>query len=269
MGDPSLGRIAVSRRRFQLDRITRIRLVTIVLILVAYEIVAQSGIFFEDVVPSSLAVLAALAHTLADPGFYPHLGRTALQVLIGFPLGVLLGVATGIILGMSRTLAAIFNPWVQYMAPTPKIVFFPILLLLFGVDMGSKVAMAVISAFFPTAIATYAGMLQIPPIYLKVAGTLNATRLQMVRIVYVPSLVAPTLTSLRLALGVAIVGTLLAEIKMSNLGLGYLVIQHYNFLRMPEMYAALLLTFTIAVGANAGMVWLTERIEHDRHVDRD
>ena len=269
MVDPSLGRIADARRRIPLDRITRIRLVTILLILAAYEVVARSGLFFEGVVPSLLAVFAALLRTLADPGFYPHLGRTALEVAIGFPLGVMLGLAAGILFGMSRGLAAVFNPWVQYLAPTPKIVFFPILLLLFGVDMGSKIAMAAISAFFPTAIAAYGGMRQIPPIYLKVARTLNATRLQMLRIVYVPSLVAPILTSLRLALGVAIVGTLLAEIKMSNLGLGYLVIQHYNFLRMPEMYAVLLLTFAIAVGANAAMEWLTGRIEHDRHVNGD
>lgn len=247
-----------------LSRVAVIRIVTIVVVMVAYELVARSGLLFKDVVPSLVLVVKALVATLSDPGFYPHVWRTGAEVGIGFVIGTLLGVATGIVFGVSRFFAGMFNPWVEYLAPAPKIILLPILFLLFGVGMGSKIAMAAMSAFFPLAITTYAGMRQIPAVHIRVARVFNASPIQMVTKVYIPSLIAPVMTGLRLALGVAIVGTLLAEIKMSNLGLGHLVIQHYNNLRLPEMYAVLLLTFSIAVAANALMGWLANRVEHDR-----
>lgn len=247
-----------------ISRVTIIRVLTVLAVWALYEAAARSGLFFEGVVPSSLLVLEALFSILGDPGFYPHLGRTAIEVAIGFLLGVLAGVATGIVFGMSDFVGRMLNPLVYYLAPAPKIIFLPILLLLFGVGIGSKIAMAGLSAFFPVVVATYAGMLQVKGVYLRVAATFNASAMQTVTMVYLPSLVAPVMTSLRLALGVAIIGTLLAEIKLSNLGLGHLIIQHYNFLRIPEMYAVLLLTFTIAVAANAFMGWLADRVEHER-----
>ena len=78
----------------------------------------------------------------------------------------------------------------------------------------------------------------------------------------VPSIVPPLLTGLRLGLGVAIVGTLLAEIKLANKGLGYVVIQHYNFFRTADMYAVLILTFILAVGVNAAMDRLAARYSY-------
>jgi ABC-type nitrate/sulfonate/bicarbonate transport system permease component len=265
MAETSL-KVRLSQREAPLlSRVASIRIATVVCVVVAYEMLARSGLFFEGVVPSIVLVAGALVDTVSDPGFYPHLGRTATEVSIGFVLGTFLGATTGIVFGMSRFVAGMMNPWVQYLAPAPKIIFLPILFLLFGVGIGSKIAMATMSAFFPVAIATFAGMRQISEVHIRVARAFNATRWQMVSKVYIPSLVAPVMTSLRLALGVAIIGTLLAEIKMSNLGLGHLIIQHYNFLRLPEMYAVLFLTFALAVAANGAMGWLANRVEHDRH----
>lgn len=246
------------------SRITIIRITTVLTVWIIYETAARSGLFFEGVVPSSLLVLQATARTLADPAFYPHLGRTAIEVALGFLLGIASGVAAGVVFGMSDFIGRTLNPLVYYLAPAPKIIFLPILLLLFGVGIGSKVAMAAISAFFPVVVATYAGMQQVKGVYLRVVATFNASTMQTVTKVYLPSLVAPVMTSLRLALGVAFIGTLLAEIKLSNLGLGHLIIQHYNFLRIPEMYAVLLITFAIAVVANGFMGWLATRVEHER-----
>lgn len=245
-------------------RVTIIRLTTIVAVWLIYEAAARSGLFFEGVMPSSLVILDALFATLADPDFYPHLGRTALEVVSGFLIGSATGATIGIAFGMSRILARTLNPWVYYLAPTPKIIFLPILMLLFGVGIGSKIAMAAISAFFPVAVTAYAAMTRVKGVYLRVAATFNASAMQVVTKVYIPSLVGPVMTSLRLALGVAFIGTLLAEIKLSNMGLGHLIIQHYNFLRIPEMYATLLITFVLAILANAFMGWLAEQIEYDR-----
>jgi NitT/TauT family transport system permease protein len=73
----------------------------------------------------------------------------------------------------------------------------------------------------------------------------------MIRCIYLPAMREPIVTGLRLGLGVAIIGTLLAETKLSNRGLGYLVIQAYATFDMPRMYALLIVLFVLAIGANA------------------
>ena len=73
----------------------------------------------------------------------------------------------------------------------------------------------------------------------------------MIRCIYLPAMREPIVTGLRLGLGVAIIGTLLAETKLSNKGLGYLVIQAYALFDMPRMYALLILLFVLSIGLNA------------------
>ena len=67
---------------------------------------------------------------------------------------------------------------------------------------------------------------------------------------------APIINGLRLGFGVAVIGTLLAETKLSNQGLGFRVIQAYSLFNMPLMYALLIIVFAIAITANTALVWL-------------
>ncbi|CAN0504524.1 unnamed protein product [Phaeothamnion confervicola] len=163
---------------------------------------------------------------------------------------------------MRRFLAAVLEPYINYLAATPKIIFLPIMMVMFGVGAGSKIAMAAISAFFPVAVSVYRGTLLVNPVLVRVARSFKASQWTIVKSIYLPSIIPPLMTGLRLGLGVAIVGTLLAEIKLSNKGLGYVVIQHYNFFRTADMYAVLIIIFAIAVGINAVMDRLAGHFQH-------
>lgn len=228
-----------------------IRLLTLTGLLAAYQAISSSGLVFEGAMPGLPAIAVALLRQVADPAFYPHLGRTAYEAAAGVAIGASLGVACGVSLGASRFLAAMLDPWIRALAPAPKIIFLPVLILAFGIDAGPKIAMAAISSFFPVAVATFGGMREVRRILVQVVLSFDASTLQLVRIIYLPSIVVPLLGSLRLAVGVALIGALLAEVKMSNKGLGYLIIQDYNAFRTAEMYALLLLVFALALSINA------------------
>jgi ABC-type nitrate/sulfonate/bicarbonate transport system permease component len=234
-------------------RVPAIRLATLLALWAVWEAAARSGLFYEGIIPSSFLVLRSMAKHVADPVFYAHMVRTLYEVVAGFALGTTIGLAGGIIVGANRFSDEAAAPYLHGLASTPKIVFLPILMLLFGAGPGSKVGMGAFSAFFPVVIAVAAGMSQVNPVHVNVARGFNASFLQIVRTVYLPSLVGPMITGMRLGLGVAIIGVLLAEIKFSDRGLGHLAIQHYNFFRVADMYAVLLLTFALAVLANALM----------------
>jgi ABC-type nitrate/sulfonate/bicarbonate transport system permease component len=232
-------------------RVLLLRLAIIGMMLVAWEALAASGWLFRDVVPSLAAIGAALVRLLANPDFYGNLSVTAGEIGIAMLIGGGCGLAAGIVLGANRYLSQAFESLLLYLGPTPKIIFFPVMIMWFGVGTGSKIAMGAISCFFPVAISVAAGMRQIDRVLIRVGRSFRASSLQMVTKIYLPAMRAPIVNGIRLGLGVAIIGTLLAETKLSNRGLGYLVIQAYSLFDMPRMYALLIVLFVLAIGANA------------------
>lgn len=231
--------------------VTPIRVATLLGVWVVWEAVAASGLLFEGVVPSSFKVIAALGTLLTSPDLYYNLALTLTEILISLAIGVTAGIAVGLTLGARRFAGKAFEPYLHYLAPTPKIVFLPILLVLFGVGPGSKIAMGSLSCFFPMALSVATGVREVDAVLLRVGRSFNLSLGQTIRKIYLPSLVAPIATGLKLGLGVAIIGCLLAEIKMSNRGLGFLLMQYYTQFRIPAMYAVLLIAFAIAALGNA------------------
>ncbi|MDX1485018.1 MAG: ABC transporter permease [Alphaproteobacteria bacterium] len=246
--------------RFHIGAELRIQIFTLIGIWMLWEAMARSGLFYKDIVPSSLEVFASLGRHLVDGEFYVHLGTTAYEVVVGFTIGALIGVGLGILFGIRRFLGRVMDGYILALAPAPKVIFLPILMILFGVGTGSKIAMGALSAFFPVVLSTVAGMLLVDKTLVKVAESFNASTTQMVTKIYLPSLVLPVITGLRIGLGVAIIGTLIAEIKLSNAGLGFLAIQYYDLFQIPDMYAVIIVIFAIAMGANMMMSRLNDRL---------
>jgi len=228
-----------------------LRAAIVAAILGGWEALAASGLLFRDVVPSLVAIGNALGRLLANPDFYGNLGATAFEIGVAMVIGTLAGLAVGILLGANRFLSRAFESLIFYLGPTPKIIFFPVMIMWFGVGAGSKIAMGVVSCFFPVAISAAAGMREIDRTLIRVGRSFRASTWDMVTKVYLPAMRAPILNGIRLGLGVAIIGTLLAETKLSNRGLGYLVMQAYSTFDMPRMYALLIVLFVLSIGVNA------------------
>ena len=232
-------------------RVLAVRIAIVVAVLVLWEGVAASGLLLRDVVPSLLTIAKAVGKVLASGDFYANLAITASEIGVGLLLGGLSGIAVGILLGANRFLAHAYESLIHYLGPTPKIIFFPVMIMWFGVGSGSKIAMSAVSCFFPIVISVAAGMRQIDRVLIRVGQSFRATTWQMVTRIYLPAMRAPLVNGVRLGLGVAIIGTLLAETKLSNKGIGYLVIQAYARFDMPQLYALLILLFVVSIAANA------------------
>jgi ABC-type nitrate/sulfonate/bicarbonate transport system permease component len=233
-------------------------------VLIAWQAIAASGLLYRDVVPSLPALARALLQLAVDPVFYSNLAVTLGEAALALAIGGLSGFAVGLLLGASRFLASAYEPFVYYLGPTPKIIFFPVMIMWFGVGAGSKVAMGALSCFFPIAISVAAGMREVDAVLIRVGRSFRATPLQLLTTIYLPAMRRPIVNGVRLGLGVAIIGTLLAETKLSNRGLGYLVIQTYTTFNMPRMYALLIAVFVLAIGANALMGRLAGPLRFER-----
>jgi ABC-type nitrate/sulfonate/bicarbonate transport system permease component len=242
-------------------RLFAIRLGTLAALLVAWEALARSHLLYAGVVPPLEAIAAALVDLVSQADFYRDFAITAGEVAVGIAIAAVTGIAAGILFGARRFLGQAVEPYVLALATTPKIIFLPIVMLMFGVGVESKTALGVLSGFFPVALSTTAGMHEIRRVHIQVGRSFNCTPWQMVRLVYLPSLVGPILTGLRLGLGVTLIGVLLAEIKISKAGLGFLAQDLYGRFQVPALYALLIVIFVATVLINEAMTHASRRLD--------
>lgn len=233
--------------------VARLRIAALVVIFALWEIAGASGLFYRGVLPSSFLIAKALLALLVSPAFWFHAAVTGFEVLAAFVIGTILGSVVGLLLGANRYTGAVLEPFLHYLAPTPKIVFLPILLILFGVGVGSKISLGAMSCFFPMALSVAAGVRQVNPVLLRVGRAFSLTRLQTVRLIYLPALVPPIATGLRIGLGIAIVGCLMSEIKLSRMGLGFSAMEYYRVFDIPSMLAVLVFIFLCAALGNVAI----------------
>jgi NitT/TauT family transport system permease protein len=231
--------------------VTLLRIAIILAVLAVWEFLAHSGWLYRDVVPSLLAIGSAVYDLLTDLDYYFNLGVTAAEIGTALTIGGLSGLAVGILLGANRFMSKAFESYLYYLGPTPKIIFFPIMIMWFGVGPGSKIALGTLSCFFPVALSVAAGMRGIDKVLIRVGRSFRATTWQMIVKIYLPAMRHPIINGVRLGLGVALIGTLLAETKLSNKGIGFLIINAYSTFDMPRMYAMLIVLFVLSIGANA------------------
>jgi ABC-type nitrate/sulfonate/bicarbonate transport system permease component len=234
-----------------LGPVALLRIAIVLALLAVWEFLSHSGWLYRDVVPSLVSIGSALIGLLTHADFYFNLGVTAGEIGVALLIGGGSGMIVGIVLGANRFLAKAFEPYLYYLGPTPKIIFLPIAIMWFGVDTPSKIALGTFSCFFPIALSVAAGMRQIDTVLIRVGKSFRANTLQMVQKVYLPAMRHPIINGLRLGFGFALIGVLLAETRLSNAGIGFLIIRAYDTFDMPRMYAMLIVLFVLAIGANA------------------
>jgi NitT/TauT family transport system permease protein len=144
----------------------------------------------------------------------------------------------------------------------PKIVLYPLLLLIVGVNQQSLITLGTIAAFFPLAMNTAAGIRTVNRTHLKVARSLDASPWQIAWHVYLPTIRVPVVIGLRLAWSLAFLTVIMAEMVVANFGLGKLMFDSYANLNVARMSAVVVLVFCLAFVPNVLRVpqWAT-RVE--------
>lgn len=245
------GRLTTKASAWPIGPVGLLRIVIILAVVAIWEAMSRSGLLYRDVVPSLVSIGGALFTLLTTPSYYFHLAVTTGEIAAAVAIGGGFGLAVGIVLGANRFLSQAYESLLYYLGPTPKIIFFPIMIMWFGVGSESKIALGVLSCFFPVALSVAAGMRQIDKVLVRVGRSFRANPWQMLTKIYLPAMRHPVINGIRLGFGVGLIGTLLAETKLSNKGIGFLIINAYTTFDMPRMYAMLIVLFALAIIVNA------------------
>lgn len=230
-----------------------IQALTLLGIVVVWEFIGRTGLLFPELFPSIIDILQSLWTYVTTPILLPHLRASLYEVGGAIAIAALCGVPLGIIWGSKRSWMEIVEPLILYAAVVPKIVIFPVFILFLGIGVHSKLAVGAIAAFFPISLLTIAGMREVKKVYVDVARTIGASPVQIAKNVYLPAIAGQVFTGIRIGLGAAVTGALLAETKIAKAGLGFMIVEYYGQFRIGEMYALLVFIFILATLANWAM----------------
>jgi ABC-type nitrate/sulfonate/bicarbonate transport system permease component len=233
-----------------------VQALTLLGVVLAWEFIGRTGVLFPELFPSILEILQSLWTYVTTPIMLPHIKASLYEVGGALGIAALLGVPLGILWGSRRSWLEVVEPLILYAAVVPKIVIFPVFILFLGIDVHSKLAVGAIAAFFPISLLTIAGMREVKKVYVDVARTVGASAYQIATRVYLPAIAGQVFTGIRIGMGAAVTGALLAETKIAKAGLGFMIVEYYNQFRIADMYSLLLFIFLLASLANWLMKYL-------------
>jgi NitT/TauT family transport system permease protein len=226
-------------RELSLPPAATVRWTIVALLLLAWEILPRSGAvspLFLPPLSETLAVIVAERAEYAD-ALRTTLAECALAFVIACGGGVLCGAAIGSVAFLRRLLL----PLASSVYAVPIVILYPILTVWLGIGGASKVAFAGIYGFFPTVLATAAGIRTIDPNYLIAARSMGANLGQLILRVVIPASIPTVLAGIRLCGVLVIVGVVVSEMLTSTAGIGYLVTRYRTVLDSPHVFAAVLL----------------------------
>ena len=212
---------------------------SVLLLLFLWEITSSSGLVTPFMLPKPEVVALRMWNDLASGELLQNLGLTLYRSLAGFAIAALAGIALGIAMTRNRFVRWLFDPLISIGFPMPKIAFLPIITLWLGFYDVSKISMVVFDAIFPVVTATIAGTMAVERELLWSARNLGASEREMLGEIVFPAALPQIMTGLQVALPIALIVCIVAEMKMGGVGLGGAMITASRFADSPGVFAGI------------------------------
>jgi NitT/TauT family transport system permease protein len=209
--------------------------------LMGWELLTRALRLSALVLPPPSAVLTALWEGLRSGYLWPHIGQTVLELVLGLTAGCALGLVSGVVLGESALLRRLLMPYVVTSQVVPKLALAPLFIVWFGFGMTSTVVITALICFFPLMENTLTGVAQADPQRLELFRMLGATRWQTLLRLQVPSGLPGIMAGFRVAVVLALVGSVVGEFIGGSQGLGALIIASQGMMDTPLMFAVLVI----------------------------
>ena len=181
---------------------------------------ANVRLFKSDLFPTPFDVLRGVVELIQKGLLFKYIVASLFRVTIGFGLAVLIGVPLGLAAGWFQKLFFAFNPMIQVLRPISPIAWIPVAILWFGVDDRAPIFLIFLASIFPIMVSAMAAVQNIHPVYIRAARNFGIGRMDLFRRVIFPATLPQVLTGIRIALGVAWLVVVAAEMIAVNSGLG-------------------------------------------------
>jgi NitT/TauT family transport system permease protein len=206
--------------------------------------------------PTPSSVLDAFLARVGSGGYYEDLLASLQRILLGFGLAALIGIAVGMLVGRSEIARMTLRPFIEIVRPIPAIALVPLTILLFPSSEQGIVFITFFAAVFPVLVSTIHAMESLPMVWEEAARTMGAGRVSLLFHVVLPGALPGIFSGLSVAMGVAWICVVSAEMISGQFGIGYYTWQSYGLLDYAGVVVGM-----VSIGA-LGLItaWLVERI---------
>lgn len=228
-------------------------LLTQILILVGFlaiwEILANTDII-DSFITSQPSRIFNTFINLTSNDLLKHIKVTVYETIVGFGLGTILGVAIAIILWWSKFLAKVSEPFLVVLNSLPKVALGPIIIIWVGSGTPAIIVMAIAISLIVTILEMLNGYLKTDKEIIKMAKTFNSNKLQLLTKIVIPANIGTFINSLKVNIGLSLVGVISGEFLVSKAGLGYLIVYGGQVFKLD-----LVMTSVIILGIVAGVMY--------------
>lgn len=240
------------------------RLAIVAALFLLWEALSRTGTVNPRLLPSASDVFVTLWDLLQRPRIHSDIAVTLLEVLTSFAISVPVGVAIGLIIAESRYLSEVFKPLLFFLFSIPKSIFLPLFILAFGISFMQKVAFGFVSSCLTMVICTAAAVESIRADHITTARSFGATKSQIVRRVYLPSMLPVLIEALRISMIFTFTGVILAEMYAAREGIGYQISNWGETYQVRQLLAGVLLVSAMAIIFNEIIRWVEQKCGHWR-----
>ena len=215
------------------------QIATILGLLALWQIASSSGWVNAYLLPSPLRVAAALLDAGERGVLERHVAASLLRVLVGFGITVVLALPLAVLASFAPRLTSAFNPLLNFLRNIPPLALIPVLILWLGIGEGSKLALIVLTSFFPVFMGAVTGLGNVDPRLLEMGRSLGFSRLRILQRIMLPESVPSLLNGLRLGLGFSWRSIIGAEMIAASSGLGYWILDAEEMARIDVVFAGI------------------------------
>ena len=230
----------------------------VIAILLLWELICRGFKVDPFVLPMPSAIWDSLLE-FKKP-IFDHALQTFWTTMVGFAVAVLVGIILGCLLGSSALVYRACYPLLVGFNSIPKAAFVPILVVWFGIGTTPAIVTAFLISFFPIVVNVATGLATLEPELEDVLRALGASRVEILRKVGLPRSMPFFFASLKVAITLAFVGTVVSEISASNAGIGYLMMSASSSLKTPLMFAGVIVISIMAMAMYEVFAWIEMRM---------
>jgi ABC-type nitrate/sulfonate/bicarbonate transport system permease component len=230
------------------------------LLLVAWQLLADAHLISPIFFPSPLRALTVLQQRLVDGSLWLPLAATSLRMTVGWLLASVIGIGLGAAIGSSRLARNLLDPTLEFIRPLPASAVIPVAILFLGLSNKMSVAVIAFGAIWPVLLASVHGFSSVPLELANVSQVLGFGRWDFLRKIAFPSALPDIVAGLRVSLAIALILTVVTEMQSSLPGLGWDIFSAQRFYRSADLYAGLIMLALLGFAANHLILLLEWRV---------
>ena len=199
------------------------RFLSLLILTAVWEVLSRIGIIDAFYAPAPSEILRVVFSLFAEGTILNHLEATFAAALSGLVIGLALGIVLGFAAALVPLIADVLEPLMMLLNAIPRVILAPLFVIWLGIELPSKIALAVVLVAVLIFFAVYSGIKDVNQLLVERVWTLGGGRMILLREVYIPSVTAWVLGSLKVAVGFAFTGAVVGEFVAATRGLGYLL----------------------------------------------